>query len=133
MAMYNLDLFAYNNIAEDGKERKYCRKSRLAIYYKKWYMVDFEAVCEVPDAGSALICMGNDHHFVTTVDQLCGKLIDMAFDSSWLREEEVADHSDIVWHSKINWSEKPSPHRHIAAQCLKVDTLPVEGTLLSGG
>ena len=46
--------------------------------------------------------MGDDDDFVSSIDELGGQLVDVAFDSSWLWEEEVADHSDIVRHSDDN-------------------------------
>ena len=42
--------------------------------------------------------MCDDHDLVAAVDQLRRQLVDVTFDSSRLREEEVADHGDIVRH-----------------------------------
>ena len=112
MTVYNADLFSYDNVAEQRKERKYGWKSTFAIYYKERYMVDFQAICKVPNTRSAFVCMSDDYHFVATVDQLSGKLVDVALDSSWLRIEEVAHHSDVVWHLEES-SRKPSPHRYV--------------------
>lgn len=61
-------------------------------------MVDFQAICEVVYACTAFVGMCNDYDFVAAVDQFRGELVDVAFDASWLREEEVTDHCDIVGH-----------------------------------
>ena len=61
-------------------------------------MIDFQTICEIPDTGTPFIGMSDNDNFMTTVDELCGQLVDVAFDSSWLREEEVADHSNVVRH-----------------------------------
>ena len=98
MTVYNSDLFSYDNVTEQRKERKYRWKSTFAIYNKEGYVIDFEAICKISNTRSTFICMSDDHHFMATVDQLSGKLVDVALDSSWLRVEEVAHHGNIVWH-----------------------------------
>jgi hypothetical protein len=40
----------------------------------------------------------DNYDLVASVDELRGELVDVAFDSSWLGEEEVADHRNIVRH-----------------------------------
>ena len=59
-------------------------------------MVDFDTVGEVADAFAVIVGVGDDNDLVATVDKLCGELIDVRFDASWLWEEEVANHSDVV-------------------------------------
>ena len=61
-------------------------------------MVDFETVCEIADAGSALVGVGDDDDLVAAVDELGGELVDVAFNAAGLGEEEVADHGDVVGH-----------------------------------
>lgn len=63
-------------------------------------MVDLEAIREVSHSGSPFVCMRDDDDLVAAVDELRGELVDVAFDSSWLGEEEVADHSNIVRHGE---------------------------------
>ena len=47
---------------------------------------------------SSFVGMSDDHNLMTSVYQLRGQLIDMAFDSSRLWKEEVADHRNVVRH-----------------------------------
>ena len=61
-------------------------------------MVDFEAVCEIADAGAAFVGVGDDDDFVAAVDELGGELVDVGFNAAGLGEEEVADHGDVVRH-----------------------------------
>lgn len=62
--------------------------------------------------------MSNDHDLVTPVNEPLGQLVDVAFDSSWLREEEVADHCDIV-----RWL------RHLDGCCPPDDGYSLDGGL----
>lgn len=59
-------------------------------------MVDLDAVGEIADALAIVVSVCDDDDLVAAVDELCGKLIDVRFDASWLREEEVANHGDVV-------------------------------------
>ena len=61
-------------------------------------MIDFESICEVPDACTTFVGMRYDDNLMATVDKFGGELVDMTFDSSRLGEEEVADHGDAVRH-----------------------------------
>ena len=96
--MDNLNLFSHDDISEDWKEGKHSRHSGLAIYDKERDIVDFEPICKISDATSALVCVRDDHDLVASVNELGRELVDMTFDSSRLGEEEVADHCDIVRH-----------------------------------
>ena len=49
-------------------------------------------------SGTTLVCMCDYHYLVAAVDQLRRQLVDVTFDSSRLREEEVTDHGDVVRH-----------------------------------
>ncbi len=40
--------------------------------------------------------MSYDDNFVTAVDYFRGELVDVTLDASWLGEEEIANHSDVV-------------------------------------
>lgn len=62
-------------------------------------MVDLETVGEVADTGAlAGVGVGYDDDFVTAVDEFRGELVDMGFNATGLREEEIADHGDVVGH-----------------------------------
>jgi hypothetical protein len=98
VAMHNLDLLAYDNIPEDWEEGEYGGKAGGAVHDQERDMVDFEAVCEVTDAGSSFVGVRDDDDFMAAVDELGGQLVDVALDAARLREEEVADHSNVVWH-----------------------------------
>lgn len=69
MAMNNLNFFSYDDVAEDGKERKHRGQSRLSIDNKEWNVIHFEAVGKIPNACAALIRMGDDDHLMTAVDE----------------------------------------------------------------
>ena len=68
VAVDDLDLFAYDNIAEDGKKRKNRWHSSLAIYNEERYVIDFEAIREISNSSPTLVCVSDDHHFVTSID-----------------------------------------------------------------
>jgi len=70
MTMYDLDLLSYDDVTENWEEREYSRKSGLSVYNEEWDVIDFEAICEIPHAGTAFICMSNDYHFMPAVDKL---------------------------------------------------------------
>ena len=61
-------------------------------------MVHFEAVRQVVNSCTTFIGMGDYDDLVATVNELSGELVDVALNSSWLGEEEVADHGNVVWH-----------------------------------
>jgi hypothetical protein len=46
-------------------------------------VVDFQAICEVPNASSTFVSVGDDDYFVAAVDEFGGKLVDVGFDSAW--------------------------------------------------
>ena len=96
--MHDFNSLADHNVAKDWKEREDGRHGRLSIYDEEGDMVYLEAVGEIPDSTTAFIGVGDYHHLMASIDKLGGKLVDMAFDSAGLREEEIADHGDIVWH-----------------------------------
>ena len=98
MAMHYLDLFPDYDVPKDGKERENCRQGGLAVDDQEWNMVHFEAIGEVSDTAAALVRMSDDDNFVATINEFGRKLIDMALDAAGLREEEIADHSNIVRH-----------------------------------
>lgn len=98
VAMNNLDLFANNDVPKDWEEREDSWHSALSIYHQKRHMIDFEPICQVPDPSSSLVRVCYNHHLVASIDQLRGELINVTFDASRLRKEEVADHSDVVGH-----------------------------------
>ncbi len=98
VSMYYFDFFSECDIAKYREERKDCGECGLAVYYEKRDVIDLETIGEVSYSCTAPIRMSNDDHFVAAVDQLCGQLVDVTLNSSWLREEEVADHGDVIRH-----------------------------------
>jgi len=98
MAVHDLDLLSDNNIAEYREERENSRHCRLAIDDEKGDVVHLESIGKVSDATTAFVGVRYDDYLVASVNELCGKLVDMAFDASRLRKEEVADHGNIVRH-----------------------------------
>jgi len=59
-------------------------------------MVHLEAVGEVAYAGAAIVSVGDDDDLVAPVHELRRQLVDVTLDTSWLREEEVANHGNVV-------------------------------------
>lgn len=103
MAMYNLNLLSDHDVSKDrekGEDRGECR---FPIDHEEGNMIHLESIGEVSNTTTTFICVGDDDYFVTAVDELRGKLIDMALDSTWLGEEEVADHGNIVGHLEYAW------------------------------
>jgi hypothetical protein len=98
VAMNDLDLFPYYNIAKDREERENRRKGGLSIDDQKWDMVDFQSVRQVMDTCPAFVGMRDNDDLVPSINQFCGQLIDVTFHASGLRKEEVADHGNVVRH-----------------------------------
>lgn len=69
MPMNNLDLLSNDNVPEDGEEREHCWHGCLPINDQKGYMVDFQAVRQIPNASAALVSMSDDDYFMPPVDQ----------------------------------------------------------------
>lgn len=61
-------------------------------------MVHFQSVGQIMHPRSTLVRVRDDHHLVSSIDQLGGELIDVTLDSSGLWEKEVADHGNVVRH-----------------------------------
>jgi hypothetical protein len=69
MSVYDLDALANDDVAEDGEEGEDGRKGGLAVYNEKRYVVDFEAIGEVPHARPASVSVGDDDDFVAAVNE----------------------------------------------------------------
>jgi hypothetical protein len=98
MPMHNLNPLSYHNIPEDWEKGEDRGKGRRPIYDQKRYMIDFEAIRKVSDPSSSIIGMCYDDDLMPSVYELGRELVDVTFDSSWLRKEEVANHGNIVRH-----------------------------------
>ena len=98
MPMHNPNLLPQHHIPENRKKGKNGRERGFAINDKERHVVDLEAVGQVADAGAAFVGVGDDDDFVAAVDELGGELVDVGFNAAGLREEEVADHGDVVGH-----------------------------------
>lgn len=69
MAMYNLDAFAYDNIAEDGEEGEHRGKRGLAVDDEEGHIVDLQTIGEVSHTCSAGVRVSDDYDLVSTVDE----------------------------------------------------------------
>jgi hypothetical protein len=98
VAMYNLNLLSNDNIPEDGEEREDGWEGRCSIDDEKWNVVDFEAIRKISHSSPPIVCMSDDYDFVASINELRRQLVDVRFDSSGLREEEVADHRNVIRH-----------------------------------
>lgn len=96
MAMDDFNLLADADVAQDGEEGEDGGKGGRAVDDEEWHVVDLEAVVEVANALAVVVVVGDDDDFVASVDELAGELVDVRFDAAGLREEEVADHGDVV-------------------------------------
>lgn len=98
MSVNNLNLLPYYDISKDGKEGENGGKGRGAVNDEERDMVHFEAVREISHPRPPIVCVGDDNDLVPAIDKFRGELVDMALDPARLREEEVAHHSNVVWH-----------------------------------
>lgn len=96
VAVDYVDLLSDHDVSKEGEEGEDSRKSGGSVDDGEGDVVDFDAIRKISYPLSVLIGMRYDDDFVTAIDQLRGKLVYVAFDSSWLRKEEVADHGDVV-------------------------------------
>lgn len=72
MSMYNLDLFAYNDVSKYRKEREHGGECGFAMDDEEGHMVDFESVGEISYSGAALVGMCYHNDFVTAIDEFRG-------------------------------------------------------------
>ena len=98
VTMHNLDLLTNDNVSKDGEEGKHGGKRGLSVYDQKGNMVDFESICQIANSGAAVVSVCEDNNLVAAVNELGRELVDVTLDSSRLRVEEVADHSNVVRH-----------------------------------
>jgi hypothetical protein len=64
-------------------------------------MVDLESIREISDPSASFVGVCYDDDFVAAIDKLGGQLVNVRFYASWLRKEEVANHSDVERHAVI--------------------------------
>jgi hypothetical protein len=69
MAVYYLDSFANHDISEDREEGEDSREGRLSVDDEEGDVVDLKTIGEVPHTGTAGIGVGDDNHFVASVDE----------------------------------------------------------------
>lgn len=72
MAVYDLDAFAYDNVAEDWEEREDSGKGGLAVDDEEGHVVDLEAVGEVAHTCSTGVGVRDDDDLVSTIDEFLG-------------------------------------------------------------
>ena len=70
MSVHNLNLLPYYDISKDGEEGEDGGHSRLAIYNEEGNVIDLEAIGEMTDTCSALICVCYHDNLMATVNQL---------------------------------------------------------------
>lgn len=63
----NLDALPDDNVAKDGEEGEDCWKGGLAVDDEKGDVVDFQAIGEIANSGTALVGVGDYDDFVTAV------------------------------------------------------------------
>lgn len=96
MPVYYFNLFSQNDISKDWKKGKDGWERRCSIHDQKGDVIDFESIRKITDACASIVGVRYDDNFMAPVNQLRRQLVDMTFDSSWLWEEEVTDHGDII-------------------------------------
>lgn len=69
MAMYDLDVLAYDDVAEYWEEREDCREGGFAVYDEEGNVVDLEAVGQVAYTGTAFVGVCDDDDFVAAVNE----------------------------------------------------------------
>jgi hypothetical protein len=72
MAMHNLDLFSYYDVSKYWKEGKDCGHSRLSVDDKERNVIDLEAIGEIVNSGTPMICMRDHDDFVPSVNEFPG-------------------------------------------------------------
>ena len=98
MAMHYLYFLPDYDVPKHWEEGEDCRKCCLSIDDEKRDVIHFKAIRKIVNSRTAFIGMSDNDNLVAAVDKLCGQLIDVAFNSSWLRKEKVADHGNVVRH-----------------------------------
>jgi hypothetical protein len=72
MTVYDLDPFAYDDIAKHREEGEDGWEGSLAVDDEEWYIVDLEAIREVAHPCSPGICMSDDYDLVSAIDEFLG-------------------------------------------------------------
>ncbi len=83
MAVYNLDSFAYDDVAKHGEEGEDGGEGGLPVDDEEGDIIDLQPVGEVTHSCSAGICMGNDYDFMATIYEL---LVMGQESSAWVGE-----------------------------------------------
>lgn len=96
--MHNLYLLPNDYISEDWEKGEDGWKGRSSIDDQEWYMVDFKSVRKVSYTCPPFVCMRYNDDLMASIYELRRELVYVALHSSGLREEEVADHGNIVRH-----------------------------------
>lgn len=81
MSVHNFNLFSDDDVSKHWEEGKDGRHGRLSVDDEKWDMVDLEAIGEVMDSCPSGVCMGDYDDLMSSVNQLCGELIYVTFDT----------------------------------------------------
>jgi len=101
MAVDNVDALAQHNVAEHGEKGEHSGESGRAVDDQIGNVVDLEAISKVANPRAAIVCVRDDDDFVAPVHEFARQLVDVTFHPARLREEKVANHSDIVCWSHL--------------------------------
>ena len=69
MTMHDFNLLPDDNVPEDREEGKHGGEGSFSVYYKKGNVINFQTVSEIPNPCASLVCMRDNDHFVTTIDE----------------------------------------------------------------
>ena len=73
-----------------------CWQGGLIVKRHDGQVVNLEPVGEIPHALSISIIMRDDNHLVSAFDQTKGEMIQMCFNATHVREEEVGYHANTM-------------------------------------
>lgn len=96
VAVDDVDVLADDDVAEDWEEGEDGGQGGGAVDDPEGHVVDLEAVGQVAHALAVFVGVRDDDDLVAAVDEALRQLVDVALDAAGLREEEVADHGDVV-------------------------------------
>lgn len=84
------------DVSQDGEEGENRGERSLPVDDEKGHMVHFQPIGEIAHTFSVVMGVRDDDDLVASVDELAGELVNVRFNASWLWEEEVADHGNVV-------------------------------------
>ena len=67
--MHYLDVLPYKDLPEERKKKPEHWEYSFVVHGGQWYVVDFQAISDVSDTLSLIICMSNNDNLITSSDQ----------------------------------------------------------------